>query len=181
MSEEENKNNDPVSSDEVESDVVEETEVSESAEENTSEEVVEEVDYKDQFLRLQAEFINFKKREAEEKAQFVKYAAASAIEKILPGVDHMQLAIAHAPEDVDKNWFVGLDASYKSIVDGLKTAGLKRMNLVGDQFDPNIAECVSTEVGEKDFIMREVQGGYKFHDKVIRLAKVVVGNGEKPE
>ena len=136
------------------------------------------VDYKDSLLRLQAEFINYKRRENEEKAKFVKFAAASVLGIILPGIDNLNLAMKHVPENLDKNWLMGLEASFKSISDGLAQVGVRKMDLVSKEFDATLAEVVGVESGEKNKVLRITQDGYLMHDRVLRLARVVVGNGE---
>lgn len=154
------------------------SDTSESADEGDVEST-EDTDYQDQYLRLQAEFMNYKRRAAEEQAEFVKYASSKAIESILPGIDNLSLAMNHIPEGTDSNWIVGMEASLKSIIGGLGEAGVTRMDLVGKAFDAATSEALSTEAGEKDVVLRVVQDGYMIHDRVLRLAKVIVGNGEE--
>jgi len=141
-------------------------------------EKVEKVDFEDKYMRLQAEFINFKRREEESKAEFVKYAGGNVVGAMLPGIDNLNLAMKHIPEGTDEGWLKGMEASLKTIMDGLETFGIKKMNLEGKDFDPEMAEAIGAEDGEKDKVVKVVQDGYMVHDKVLRLAKVMVGNGE---
>lgn len=144
--------------------------------ESEPEETIESL--KDQLLRLQAEFSNYKRREMEEKADFIKYACSKTLEGLLPGIDHLDLAMKHVPEGTDENWIIGMKASLKTVADALEEAGVKKMELVGTSFDAEKAEALSVEAGEKDVVLKVMSEGYMIHDKVLRLAKVVVGNGE---
>jgi len=164
-------------------DVVEDEHSSDTLEESSADADSEkEVDYEDLHLRLQAEFVNYKRREAEDRAVSAQYAAGRAAEVILPGLDHLQLAISHYPEGTDSNWVVGLEASVKSMLDGLEQLGLVKMEgLEGAAFDPEKAEVLSCEAGDKDVVLRVVTDGYMIHDKVLRLAKVIVGDGTEPK
>ena len=86
--------------------------------------------------------------------------------------------LKHVPENLDKNWLMGLEASFKSISDGLAQVGVRKMDLVSKEFDATLAEVVGVESGEKNKVLRITQDGYLMHDRVLRLARVVVGNGE---
>lgn len=174
ISEEENLE----SSDEVTEEVTSE-EGQEEAQEETQEETVESL--QDQLLRLQAEFSNYKRREMEEKADFIKYAGSKTLEGLLPGIDHLDLAMKHVPEGTDENWIIGMKASLKTVADALAEAGVVKMDLVGKAFDAEKAEAISVEAGEKDVVLKVIGEGYMIHDKVLRLAKVIVGNGESAE
>jgi len=137
------------------------------------------VDFEDAFMRLQAEFINYKRRENEERGEFVRFAAARSIVALLPAIDNLNLTMKHVPEGVEKNWLQGLEATLKSINNGLAEVGVKKMDLEGKKFDADLAEAVGVEAGEKDVVLRVLADGYMVHDKMLRLAKVIVGSGEK--
>ena len=138
-------------------------------------------DHRDRYLRLLADFENFRKRTEREKAEFFRYAVAGVLKDILPVLDNFERALEHAEEGDD--FHKGVLMIYKQLLDTLQKHGLKPIDQVGAHFDPNIHEAV---VREEDpsvpshTVTAILQKGYFLHDRLLRpaLVKVAVGGPE---
>ncbi|WP_242841250.1 nucleotide exchange factor GrpE [Ruminococcus sp. NK3A76] len=134
-------------------------------------------DQKDKYLRLMAEYDNFRKRSAKERLELTDSAKASAVEEILPMCDNFERALA--VECSDENFKKGIEMIYKQFGDALAKLGVKPMELEGTEFDPNVATAVSTvdddQLGE-NVVAQVLQNGYTLGDRVVRHAMVVVAN-----
>lgn len=134
----------------------------------------------DKFVRLHAEFDNFRKRTAKEKLDLLNSAGAETIISILPILDDMERAIAHNAEvnDIDavKQGFELIHQKFANI---LMAHGLKPMHAKGELFDPELQEAISQlpspDNKMKGKVLEVVENGYTLNDKVLRHAKVVVG------
>jgi molecular chaperone GrpE len=124
----------------------------------------------DRLLRLQAEFENFRKRNAKEQEMLAENSNAELLSKLLPVVDELGLAVEHSKDD-------GVKMVYMNLMSTLGKQGLEEMDSLGKQFDPYYHDALKQEVGEEGKILEIVQKGYLFKGKVLRHAKVVVGNG----
>ena len=135
---------------------------------------------KDKFLRLFAEFENYKKRTTKERIDLFKTAGREVIAALLPVVDDFERAISNNEDSEDvvaiKEGFSLIYNKYTGI---LKTKGLKPMEAKGEVFDPEVHEAVANMPTEdkklKGKIIDDVEKGYLLNDKVLRYAKVVVG------
>ena len=128
----------------------------------------------DTLKRLQAEFENFKKRIEKEKTEFVKYAHADIIEKMLPVLDSFEIALKNTN---DQEKFVeGMKIIYAQLYSILEAEGLKPINAAGENFDPYKHEVLLKEESDKPegTILEEFQKGYMLNDKVLRLSKVKI-------
>ncbi|MBR6337672.1 MAG: nucleotide exchange factor GrpE [Ruminococcus sp.] len=134
-------------------------------------------DQKDKYLRLMAEYDNFRKRSAKERLELTDNVKASAVSEILPLIDNFERALA--AECSDETFKKGIDMIYKQFGDALTKLGVKPMELEGKEFDPNFATAVSTveneELGENT-VAQVLQNGYTIGDKVVRPAVVIVAN-----
>lgn len=135
----------------------------------------------EQFTRLAADFDNYRKRTREEQESLVKYGAQKSIMELLPALDNLERATGSLNEDSDpKQLYRSFGVMQKQLLDGLENMGVKKIQAVGQPFDPQLHEAVnrmeSAEFPE-DTIMYEAQSGYTLHDKVIRPAMVVVSMG----
>ncbi len=132
----------------------------------------------DSLARSQAEFINFRKRQALEQESFAKFANQKLILDLLPIVDNFQRAFQHVPAHIkDEQWVIGALAIEKQFVQLLDKLGLQKINAIGQMFDANLHEILTT--GEqadtaKDVVIEEFEAGYMLGDKVLRPAKVKV-------
>ena len=136
-------------------------------------------DQKDKYLRLSAEFDNYRKRTMKEKAELIKNGGEKAISAILPILDDLEraLAIMQKADDV-KAMYEGIDLIYQKFLKNLTQEGLEKMNPIGEAFDTDFHEAIALVPApaedQKGKILDCVQTGYKLNDKVIRHAKVVV-------
>jgi len=125
----------------------------------------------DNWQRAQAEFVNLRKRDEEAKGDFMKFATAGLIEELLPVLDSLSLAVSHG----DK----GVEQVYAMFLKILKQRGLEELNPVGEAFDPSKHEAIAmveTNDQTKDHTVMDVlQKGYALNGKVIRPAKVRIG------
>lgn len=136
-------------------------------------------DQKDKYLRLSAEFDNYRKRTMKEKAELIKNGGEKAIAAILPILDDLERALANMQQADDvKAMYEGIDLIYQKFLKNLNQEGLEKMNPVGEAFDTDFHEAVALipaqEEEQKGKVLDCVQTGYKLNDKVIRHAKVVV-------
>jgi molecular chaperone GrpE len=137
--------------------------------------------YLDGWQRAQAEFVNLRKRDEESKKEFVKFATENLVAELLSVVDSFSMAFSNkeAWEKVDKNWRSGVEYIYSQLINILKEHGLEEFNPLGEVFDPakhQALENVPVEEKEKDHtIVDVIQKGYILHGKVVRPAKVKVG------
>jgi molecular chaperone GrpE len=124
-----------------------------------------------------ADLQNYKKRSDEEKIQFLSFANANLIIEILPVLDNVERATQHIPDEA-KDWAQGIVGTLKQLESVLNSQGLQKINTVEQSFDPRLHEAILTENGPQDKVIKEIQAGYLLKDKVLRPAKVSVGNGQ---
>lgn len=131
--------------------------------------------------RALADLANFKRRTEEERAHVIIYANLELIRDLLPSLDNFQRAQTHLPPDLSpdaQNWVNGIMQTFKQFQDALVKKGLTEIKTVGEKFDPHSHEAVLQGPGEKDIITEELEKGYSLGERVVRTAKVKVGNGE---
>ncbi len=133
---------------------------------------------KDKYLRTVAEFDNYKKRTLKEKAELLLNGSEKAISSILPILDDFERAIADKTEE-PAAMKEGVVLIYNKFVKTLETLGVKKIETEGKDFDVDFHEAVALVPGmgddKKGKVIDCVQTGYKLNDKVIRHAKVAVG------
>ena len=197
-----------ISPEEMEEEILENEEINDAAEEETVEETEaaaaeepeagkekgsffkkkEKKDKKDEKIeeltdrvrRQMAEFDNFRKRTEKEKTQMFETGAKSIVEKILPVVDNFERGLAAVTEEEKGSPFVeGMEKIYKQMMTMLEEAGVKSIEAVGQEFDPNLHNAVmhieDEELGE-NIIAEEFQKGYTYRDSVVRHSMVKVAN-----
>ena len=128
--------------------------------------------------RIQADFVNFRRRSDDERGAFLELAKQDVILQLLPVLDNIGRAFTHLPEDLAENpWAKGVSQIAKQAEDTLKNLGVTRLESVGQVFDPNLHEAIGVEdgEGEQEIVIEELQPGYKLGEKVIRHAMVKVG------
>lgn len=132
--------------------------------------------------RAQADFINYKRRNEQERAEFSQFANTNLILSLLPTLDDMERALDHVPAKLAKlPWVDGIRFIVRKFQSVLEAQGLTPIEALGKPFDPNLHEAVRQDKGAEGIVIEEVRKGYQLHDKVIRPAMVVVGNGEVGE
>lgn len=134
-------------------------------------------DTKDKYLRLMAEYDNFRKRSAKERLDLSASVKGDTIGEILPVFDNFERALAAETEDTA--YKQGVEMIFKQFGDMLAKLGVEIIDPVGQTFDPNIANAVNQIEDEKygeNEVAQVFQKGYKIGGKVIRYAMVVVAN-----
>lgn len=156
----------------------EETSEEPSLEEQLAQAKAEAADYKDRWMRSQAEFANARKRMEKQRLDTYNNAKAEIVLQLLPVLDDFERAVNNAPENVrEDNWYEGIELVEKKLKGVLENLNVTSVTAVGAPFDPNWHEAISQEASEEHesgVVSRELQKGYKIGDKVIRPALVVV-------
>lgn len=138
-------------------------------------------EYLDGWKRCQAEFENYKKRQAESQKELAGYLIEKLLFDIIPVLDNFRMATGHVPEDAkDSPWVTGIQYIEKQLEDALRSHGVEVMEVrEGDAFDPTKMEAVSSdeEASEgKQVVGKVLQNGYRIGERVVRAAKVNVIN-----
>ena len=132
----------------------------------------------DRVKRQMAEFDNFRKRTDKEKTAMYEIGAKSVIEKILPVVDNFERGLASVPEEEKGNGFAdGMQMIYKQLMTELENIGVKPIEAIGQEFDPdyhNAVMQVESEEYETGIVAQELQKGYTYRDSVVRHSMVAV-------
>ena len=135
----------------------------------------------DRLMRQMAEFDNFRKRSEREKSQMFEIGAKDIVEKILPVIDNMERGLATVtPETLETDAFAqGMEKVYKHFISVLEQAGVKPIEAVGCEFNPDFHNAVmhveDEEAGE-NIVVEEFQKGYMYKESVVRHSMVKVAN-----
>ena len=134
----------------------------------------------DKRVRQLAEFENFRKRSEKEKSQMFETGAKTVVEKILPVIDNFERGLAGIPDGEKEAPFVqGVELVYKQLVTALGELGVKPIEAVGKEFDPNLHNAVMAvddDSLESGTIAEEMQKGYMYNESVVRYSMVKVVN-----
>ena len=173
-------------SEEGDDSVDEETEISDrepTIEERAADAESKYKEMQDRYLRLNAEFDNYKKRMMRENSDRLKYFNMELIKELLPSVDNLERAISHAGDENSdlENMIEGLQMVYKGMQEAFGKFGVSEIESIGKEFDPNCHQAVgmieSQEVPE-NHVAEECLKGYYLHDRIIRPTMVrVSGKG----
>ena len=154
-----------------------------SAERLTEEEKLREelAKEKDKFLRLFAEFENYKKRTSKERLELFKTANQEVLQAMLPVMDDFDRAMTQISKSEDELLLKGVELIHNKLKDTLISKGLEQVEIkAGDAFDADFAEAITQIPAPSDDlkgkIVDVVEKGYKLGDKIIRFPKVVIGN-----
>ena len=136
---------------------------------------------KDKYLRLYSEFDNYRKRSIREKSELIKTAGEDFFKAILPVIDDFERAIKAADSTGDLNAIAeGVQLIYSKLKSTLKQKGLEEMEASGKTFDADVMEAITSIPAPNDDlkgkVVDEIEKGYSLNGKVIRYAKVVIGN-----
>jgi molecular chaperone GrpE len=139
----------------------------------------EEIDDRDaRYLRLAADFENFKRRKAQEIADVRRYESEDAARALLPVLDNLRRAVEHASEAGAEEFFVsGLELVVREFETALERLGVVRVPAVGERFDPALHEAIAGEESDEvkeDTVVDELVPGYRLHDRLLRPAIVRV-------
>ncbi len=132
--------------------------------------------------RAQADFVNYKRRNEQEKEEISKFANSVIMLSLLPILDDLKRAFVSIPPNLAKlSWVDGIGLIERKLQTNLEAQGLSLIKAVGEPFDPKLHEAAMYGKGKEGIVIEELQKGYKFHDRVIRPAMVVVGDGKVEE
>lgn len=134
----------------------------------------------DRVQRQMAEFDNFRKRSEKEKAAMYEIGARAVVEKILPTIDNFERGFAGVGEEQKEDPFIqGMEKVYRQMITTLEEIGVKAIEAVGNEFDPNFHNAVmhveDENIGE-NIVVEEFQKGYLYRDTVVRHSMVKVAN-----
>lgn len=136
--------------------------------------------YLGNWQRAQADFVNFKRRAEQERAEVNNFANSTLILNLLPVLDDLERALEHINEDVEGSaWVDGIKLIYRKLKGTLEAQGLAEIEAEGKDFDPSIHEAVMCAEGEDGKVIEVIEKGYKFRDRVIRPSKVKVGKSKE--
>lgn len=138
--------------------------------------------YLNNWKRAEADFDNYKKRIEQERNENSRFASAALILNLLPVLDDLDRAFKSLPDKLAQlTWTEGIRLIHRKLKATLEAQGVTEIKAVGETFDPSAHEAVGQAAGKDNSVIEEVQKGYKLHDRVIRPAFVIVGNGNKKE
>jgi molecular chaperone GrpE len=143
--------------------------------------LAEKQEYLDGWQRSKADFINYKKREDEGRAELLKFANEDLIMQMIPVLDSFVMAFSNREtwEKVDKNWRVGVEYIYNQLIGILGQNGFKEFDPKGEKFDP-VRDLAAetrpvTDANQDHTVLETIQRGYELNGKIIRPARVIIG------
>ncbi|MBP2058945.1 molecular chaperone GrpE [Lactobacillus colini] len=133
----------------------------------------------DKYLRSEAEIQNMQTRYAKERAQLIKYESQSLAKDVLPAMDNLERALAvKADDEASKQLQKGVQMTLDALVKAMGDHGITEIEAEGQKFDPNVHQAVQTVEAdadhEKDQVVQVLQKGYKYKDRTLRPAMVIV-------
>jgi len=136
---------------------------------------------KSDLQRVQADFINFRRRIEGERGELLQAAKGSVVEQLLPLFDNLDRAIAHIPVELSENaWAEGVAQVGRQVGEALGELGIVVYGRIGDEFDPNLHEAIDHD-GAGHHVSEIVSKGYRIGERVIRPAMVKVGRVKKED
>jgi molecular chaperone GrpE len=137
----------------------------------------------DKMLRTAADFDNTKKRLEREREITLKYAEENILKELLASLDNLERAMEQGRETNNlASLLEGVEMTWKGLLGMLEKFGLKPINSIGENFDPNFHEAVAMEADSalpENQVLKEFQKGYMYKDRLIRAAKVIVSSGQE--
>ena len=142
----------------------------------------------DKYLRLAAEFDNFRRRTLKERQDLLNYATENLIKELLPTVDNLERALSHAGEQKEasdsENLSEGVELTYRSLLQALEKSGVRAVETEGCPFDPKVHEALRqspSEDHEPGTILEVYQKGYLLKDRLLRPALVSVAGAAETD
>jgi molecular chaperone GrpE len=129
------------------------------------------------YLRLAADFENFRRRTRQEQADTMQHAASELIGRLLPALDDLRSALDHRPPGVDPTWAKGIELGVRKLEEAMAAHGLEPIDSVGSAFDPKLHEAIGHEESAdhpEDTVVSELRRGYRIRDRVVRPSLVRV-------
>ncbi len=132
-----------------------------------------------QFLRLSADFDNFRRRVERERGELRAAVARELLASLLPAYDNLERALKALTAEIDEGLAKGLEMTRKSFLDGLAAQGVVRVPTTGHPFDPTIHEAIQStpDASPEGTVLEEYQAGFQWGDRVLRAALVKVSSG----
>jgi molecular chaperone GrpE len=142
--------------------------------------------YYDQLLRLKAEFDNYRKRIEKEKEELIKFGKEELVVKLLDILDSLDLALTSIKDEKNEHKSIreGVELIHKQFREVLEKEGVKKLEVQGEKFDPNLHYAVEYQESDKhkdNEILEEIRPGYLLYERVIRPAMVVVAKAKKED
>jgi molecular chaperone GrpE len=137
---------------------------------------------KARYLRLAADFENYKKRARQEQLDTIQHASAELITRLLPALDDLRSALDHKPAGVDAAWAKGIELGVRKLEEAMAAHGLEPIESVGSAFNPKYHEAIGHEESTdqpEDMVVSELRRGYRIRDRVVRPSLVRVSR--RPE
>jgi molecular chaperone GrpE len=137
---------------------------------------------KDRYLRLAADFENYKKRSRQEQLDTIQHASSELIARLLPALDDLRNELDHKPNGVDEAWVKGIQLGIRKLEEAMAAHGLEPIQSVGAAFDPKYHEAIGheeTDEHPEDTVVSELRRGYRIRDRVVRPSLVKVSR--RPE
>ncbi|MCL5061647.1 MAG: nucleotide exchange factor GrpE [Nitrospiraceae bacterium] len=134
-------------------------------------------DTKDKYLRLYAEFENYKKKVQKDREELIKYSNESLVYELLPALDNLEMALKHSAEKNSESLIKGVENTLRELNRILEKFGVKFVEAVGKPFDPAYHHAMSQverEDVENNTVVEEFRKGYLYNEKVLRPSLVVV-------
>ena len=125
-------------------------------------------EFENQLKRALADYQNLEKRVILEKSEWIKLANKNLLLKLLPGLDSLMLAQKHTQDK-------GVSLSISQILNAFNQEGVKKIETLGQIFDPRYMEVLTTVKGEEGKVVEELKAGYTLYESILRPAQVVVG------
>ncbi len=129
--------------------------------------------------RAQADLLNYKKTSDKDRQEAVKYGNAALMLSLLPVLDDLQRAVDSLPPEANAGWTQGIKMIQRKLLSTLQSQGLTPIEAVEQTFDPFIHEAVGFQEGEENKVLAEAEKGYKFQDRVLRPARVILGKSKE--
>jgi len=132
---------------------------------------------KDKYLRLLAEFDNYKKRREREVSEFIEYANVTIIEELLTVLDDIERSLNSSDKVSTESLHQGVELIYKKFLNILERKGLERIKAQGETFNPELHDAlmyIASDEAGSNVILDEIARGYKIKNKIIRHSKVIV-------
>jgi len=129
------------------------------------------------YLRLAADFENFKRRTRQEQLDTIQHASSELIGRLLPALDDLRNALDHKPAGVDEAWAKGIELGVRKLEEAMAAHGLEPIDSVGTAFDPKLHEAIGHEDSAEhpeDTVVSELRRGYRIRDRVLRPSLVKV-------
>ena len=137
---------------------------------------------RDRYLRLAADFENYKKRARQEQLDTIQHASSELISRLLPALDDLRSALDHKPAGVDAAWAKGIELGVRKLEEAMAAHGLEPIESVGAVFNPKYHEAIGHEESAdqpEDVVVSELRRGYRIRNRVVRPSLVRVSR--RPE